>query len=135
MILFPAIMALIREQKEEETTAQFLRTFSLSHLILRRRRRMTAFGLQEKAFGAATIFRVVAGTPTVTLASRLPRRERWLLLLLDGRRSVAHLAHLTQRSEFDVASTLAQFLQWRYIEPVPGEQETTSPFEPGDHSA
>jgi hypothetical protein len=96
---------------------------------------MTAFRTQEKAFGAATIFRVVSGTPTVTLASRLPRRERWLLLLLDGRRSVAHLAHLTQRSEFDVASTLAQFLQWRYIEPVPGEQDTTRPFGPGDHSA
>lgn len=96
---------------------------------------MTAFGLQEKAFGAATIFRVVSGTPTVTLASRLPRRERWLLLLLDGRRSVAHLAHLTQRSEFDVASTLAQFLQWRYIEPVPGEVDTTSLFESGNYSA
>ena len=96
---------------------------------------MIAFGTQEQAFGAATIFRVVSGTPTLTLASRLPRRERWLLLLLDGRRSVAHLAHLTRRSEFDVASTLAQFLQWRYIEPVPGEQDTTRPFGPGDHSA
>jgi hypothetical protein len=96
---------------------------------------MTAFGTQEKAFGAATIFRVVSGTPTLTLASRLPRRERWLLLLLDGRRSVAHLAHLTRRSEFDVASTLAQFLQWRYIEPVPDGEGTTSPYEYGDHSA
>ena len=95
---------------------------------------MTAFGLQEKAFGAATIFRVVAGTPTVTLASRLPRRERWLLLLLDGRRSVAHLAHLTQRSEFDVASTLAQFLQWRYIEPVPTQENTIGLFQHEDYS-
>ena len=96
---------------------------------------MMEFHLQERAFGASTIFRVVSGTPTVTLASQLPRRERWLLLLLDGRRSIAHLAHLTQRSEFDVASTLARFLQWRYIEPVPGEEVTTSPFERGDHSA
>ena len=87
---------------------------------------MTAFGTQEQAFGAATIFRVVSGTPTLTLARQLPRRERWLLLLLDGRRSVAQLAQLTRRSEFEVASTLAQLLQWRYIEPVPGEMNTWS---------
>jgi hypothetical protein len=95
---------------------------------------MTEFRTEEKAFGAATIFRVVSGTPTVTLASRLPRRERWLLLLLDGRRSVAHLAHLTQRSEFDVASTLASFLQWGYIEPVHTEAYRTERYEREDSS-
>jgi hypothetical protein len=64
------------------------------------------------------VFRVVPGHLAISLASQLPRRERWVLLLLDGRRSVAHLARLTQRSELDVASTLAKFLQWGYIEPV-----------------
>jgi hypothetical protein len=33
MILFPAIIVLGREQKDEESTAQFFRTFSLSYLI------------------------------------------------------------------------------------------------------
>jgi hypothetical protein len=33
MILFPAINALSWEQKDEESTAQFFRTSSLSHLI------------------------------------------------------------------------------------------------------
>jgi aminopeptidase-like protein len=79
---------------------------------------MTAFRTQERAFGASTVFQVISGTPTTTLASQLPRRERWVLLLLDGRRTVADLARLTQRSELDVASTLARFLQWGFIEPV-----------------
>jgi hypothetical protein len=79
---------------------------------------MTAFRTQESAFGASTVFQVISGTPITTLAGQLPRRERWVLLLLDGRRSVATLARLTQRTELDVASTLARFLQSGFIEPV-----------------
>ncbi len=66
---------------------------------------------QERAFDATLVFRVVSTTPTNTLAGQLPRLERWILLLLDGKRYIAHLAHLTQRSELDVASTLTSFLQ------------------------
>jgi hypothetical protein len=87
----------------------------------------TEFRTQEHSLSASTIFRVVSGTPTVSLASKLPRRERWLLLLVDGRRSITYLAHLTRRSEFDVASTLARFLQWGYIEPI-----ATEKFQPND---
>lgn len=79
---------------------------------------LTEFRTQERAFGASTVFRVLASWQVPTLASQLPCRVRWALLLLDGRRSVADLARLTQRSELDVASTLASFLQWGYIEPV-----------------
>ena len=73
---------------------------------------------QERAFDATLVFRVVSTTPTNTLAGQLPRRERWILLLLDGKRCIADLAHLTQRSELDVAYTLARFLQSGYIEPL-----------------
>jgi len=52
------------------------------------------------------------------LVSQLSRRERWVFLLLDGKRSVAQVAHLTQRSELDVSYTLARFLHLGYIEPV-----------------
>ena len=79
---------------------------------------MTENRMQERVFGASAVFRVVSTTPATTLAGQLPRRERWILLLLDGRRSVADLAHLTQRSELDVASTLARLHQWGYIEPI-----------------
>ncbi len=79
---------------------------------------MTELRAQERAFNATIVFRVVSTTPTNTLAGQLPRRERWILLLLDGKRNVADLAHLTQRSEVDVAYTLARLLQWGYIEPI-----------------
>jgi hypothetical protein len=80
---------------------------------------MTEFRAQERVLDATLVFRVVSTIPAKTLAGQLPRRERWILLLLDGKRCIADLAHLTQRSEPDVAATLTTFLQQGYIEPVP----------------
>ena len=79
---------------------------------------MSEFRAQEKAFDATLVFQVVSTISTKTLAGQLPRRERWILLLLDGKRCIADLAHLTQRSELDVAYTLARLLQSGYIEPL-----------------
>jgi hypothetical protein len=79
---------------------------------------MTEYRAQERVLEATLVFKVVSTIPAKTLAGQLPRRERWILLLLDGKRSIADLAHLTQRSELDVAYTLARFLQSGYIEPV-----------------
>ncbi len=80
---------------------------------------MTAdFRFQHSAFDASTAFRVAPGLQVTVLVSQLPRRERWVFLLLDGKRSVAQVAHLTQRSELDVSYTLARFLHLGYIEPV-----------------
>ena len=79
---------------------------------------MTEFSRQEGGFGASTVFRTIGNQPIAALARQLPRRQRWVLLLLDGRRTIADVARLTQRSELDVASILARFLQWGYIEPV-----------------
>ena len=89
------------------------------------------FRTQERAFGASAVFRMAAGQLATSLASQLPRRERWVLLLIDGRRSVADLARLTQRGEHDIAYTLARFLQWGYIEPVKTMEHAVSQFEAG----
>ena len=78
----------------------------------------TDFRLQQSAFDASTVFRVAPGLQTTALISQLSRRERWVFLLLDGKRSVAQVARLTQRSELDVSYTLARFLHMSYIEPV-----------------
>jgi hypothetical protein len=86
------------------------------------------FHTQERTFGASAVFRVVDDQLAASLANQLPRRERWVLLLLDGRRSIADLAHLTQRSELDIAHTLARFLQWGYIEPVTRIESISSQF-------
>jgi len=90
---------------------------------------MIEFRTQERAFGASAVFRVVSGQLTTSLANQLPRRERWVLLLLDGRRSITDVARLTQRSELDIASTLARFLQWGYIEPTYVVEYTTRQYE------
>jgi hypothetical protein len=79
---------------------------------------MREFRPQERGFGASAVFRTIASQSTTALARQLPRRERWILLLLNGRRTISDLARLTRRSELDVASTLASLLQWGYIEPV-----------------
>jgi hypothetical protein len=92
---------------------------------------MTEFRTRERAFDASTVLRVVSGLQATALAGQLPRRERWILLLLDGRRSVAVLARLTQRTELDVASTLAKFLQWGFIEPVNAMEFRTDGYENG----
>jgi hypothetical protein len=73
---------------------------------------------QQSTFDASSTFRVAPGLQATGLVSQLPRRERWVLLLLDGRRSVAQVARLMQRSELDVSYTLARFLHLGYIEPV-----------------
>ena len=79
---------------------------------------MKEFRTQERAFGASAVFRMAPGTLATSLAGQLPRRERWVLLLIDGRRSVADLARLTRRGELDISSTLARFLRSGYIEPA-----------------
>jgi hypothetical protein len=82
---------------------------------------LTEYRAQERAFGAFTVFRVVASVQAAALASHLPRRERWVLLLLDGRRSVA--------------TTLARLLQWGYIEPVQAVEFRTRRGNPPSGSA
>jgi hypothetical protein len=79
---------------------------------------MTEFRAQQSVLDATRVFQVVSSISAKTLAGQLTRRERWILLLLDGKRSIADLAHLTQRSELDVAYTLTKFLQKGYIETV-----------------
>src|SRR6266567_1821527 len=94
---------------------------------------MTEFRTQERVFGASAVFRMATGTLATSLASQLPRRERWVLLLIDGRRSITDLARLTRRGELDIASTLARFLQWGYIEPANMVKYTSGQYESRSH--
>ena len=118
-------------ERPRATTSGPLLSRSPVPFRVRRGALLTEFRARERAFGAFTVFRVVASVQAPALAGHLPRRERWVLLLLDGRRSVAHLARLTQRTELDVASTLARLLQWGYIEPVNVVEYSTNHFESG----
>ena len=79
---------------------------------------MTEFRTPEQSLSASIIFQVNSKLDVPALWSRLTRRERWVLLLIDGKRTLADLARLTHRSEPDVAQTLVRLLQWGYIEQV-----------------
>ena len=48
----------------------------------------------------------------------MERRKRVVLLLLDGKRSLRHVAYLLHRSDLEIAYTLASLLEQGYIEYV-----------------
>lgn len=86
---------------------------------------MTEFQPSGRSISAAIIFRVNPELDVPVLVGWLARRERWVLLLIDGKRTLADLARLTRRSELDVANTLAHLLEWGYIEQVSRAENDT----------
>lgn len=66
--------------------------------------------------GSEAIFqtRQIATMPHILMY--LERRDRAILLLLDGRRTLRDVARLTRRHELEVARTLAWLLKRGYIE-------------------
>jgi hypothetical protein len=66
--------------------------------------------------GSRAVFqsRPVATLPHILMY--LERRDRAILLLLDGRRTLGDVARLTRRSELEVAQTLVRLLKRGYIE-------------------
>jgi hypothetical protein len=77
---------------------------------------MTDFRTSELLISASIVFQVNPDLNVSALWGQLARRERWVLLLIDGKRTLADLAHLTHRGESDVAYTLVRLLQLGYIE-------------------
>ena len=84
---------------------------------------MAEYQIPGRSITASTLFRVVPGLNISGLAGQLSRRDRWVLLLLDGRRTQGDLARLTHRSEPDVTYALIRFFQSGYIEQV-GQTES-----------
>lgn len=74
--------------------------------------------LLQRSSPPLSAVRVVSGSLTTPFSDQRPRQKRWLLQLLHARRGLADLVRLTQRSELDVAFTLARFFRWGYIELV-----------------
>ena len=70
--------------------------------------------------GRNAIFRARFSAATTSTMKRLERRERIVFALLDGRRSVQHIALLTHLSEMEVARILVQLFQQGYIEYIQG---------------
>ena len=63
-----------------------------------------------------SIFRALPQAKRQDVILRMERRERVVFLLLDGKRTLRHVAHLIHRSDLEVACTLANLLKQGYIE-------------------
>lgn len=68
--------------------------------------------------GVTSLFRVFPAATNATVMNRLERRERVVLLLLNGKRTVHDVARLIHRDEVDVARTLVHLLKRGYIEHI-----------------
>jgi hypothetical protein len=68
--------------------------------------------------GANAVFRVRAKAASQQITRQMERQDRFVFMLLDGRRTVRDVAHLVHRNELDVARTLVRFLSRGYIECV-----------------
>ena len=61
------------------------------------------------------IFRVVLTATTQKALSSMPRRDRIVFLLLDGKRTIHDIARLIHRTEPDVTGTLVSLLRNGYV--------------------
>ena len=66
--------------------------------------------------GVFTIFRALPHATKHDVLSQMERRERVVFLLLNGKRTLRHVAQLVHRSELDVARILVRLLKQGYIE-------------------
>ncbi len=63
-----------------------------------------------------SIFRALPRATRQDVILRMERRKRVVFLLLDGKRTLRHVAHLIHRSDLEVACILADLLKQGYIE-------------------
>jgi hypothetical protein len=81
----------------------------------------TPFAYVELAHpGAGAIFRALPFASTARFMNQMPRRERLVFMLLDGRRAVVQVARLLHMTEVHVARVMVQLLKCGYIEYVRG---------------
>ena len=62
--------------------------------------------------GIHAIFKARPTAITQDMLGQMERRDRVVLILLDGRRTIEDVARLTHRDEREIAHILVRFLQW-----------------------
>jgi len=66
--------------------------------------------------GSHAVFKARPAATAQNVLGQLQRRDRIVLILLDGRRTIEDIARLTHRNEIEIARILVRFLQWGYVE-------------------
>src|ERR1700730_11407733 len=73
----------------------------------------TPFAYVELAHpGAGAIFRALPFASTARIMNQMPRHERLVFMLLDGRRAVIYVAGLLHLTEVHVARIMVQLLKY-----------------------
>jgi hypothetical protein len=74
-------------------------------------------GIETMAqLGVLAVFRAHSAATQPTILASLERRERVILILLDGKRNIQEVARLSNRSELEVAQILVRLLKRSYVE-------------------
>jgi hypothetical protein len=76
--------------------------------------------LESPLPGRYTIFRARPSVATPATMKRLERRERVVFALLDGRRTIQHVARLTHQGEGSIARILVKLFREGYIDYIQG---------------
>lgn len=66
--------------------------------------------------GVNALFRALPAAATKECMHQMPRRDRIVFMLLDGKRTVHDVARLTHHTEVDVARILVRLFKSGYIE-------------------
>lgn len=75
---------------------------------------------EESLPGRTAVFKARAMVITAQAIQRLERRERVVFILLDGRRTVENIAHLTHQTEYDVEQILVYLTRAGYVQYIQG---------------
>jgi hypothetical protein len=73
--------------------------------------------------GARAVFRARPQATAKIILDQLERRERIVLLLLDGRHTIGDVERLTHYSNEEVLHTLGRFLKYGYVEYLGVQEE------------
>ncbi|GHO95766.1 hypothetical protein KSF_058140 [Reticulibacter mediterranei] len=73
--------------------------------------------------GIHAIFRARSVAKTPRILNQIERRERAILLLMDGKRTLQDVARLTRRHELEIAWILVHLLERGYIEFLGAEED------------
>jgi len=81
-------------------------------------------GMAQQGIHAIFRARPVAKTPRIL--NQIERRERAILLLMDGKRTLQDVARLTRRHELEIAWILVHLLERGYIEFLGAEEDVNN---------
>ena len=106
----PTVQCTMFPQRDTDKGEQIIRSDQKSDFA--------GYEYADVPMGVTSIFRALPSATAPDVLSRMDRRERVVLLLLNGKRTLHDVAILVHRREVDVARTVVRLLKQRYVEHI-----------------